>query len=247
MAGKHVDRGGETMPARILHVGGKLGFHAPYLDQGTLQDRRYDRKELVAAHSAALNAINGAINLFNYRVLESESDLEWKPWVRPSLFAEMLSRGPDELYLIDTIGKAGRWNIGLRGVAGPEVPDAVAFKTACENYLNWKEDKEDDPARDIDLIDEDTKFFGDEWIEAMRMRHLTVFSIPLGRSIQVCAIRKMSVPEDVLDISIASYYRSDPRTEYVPAWYANKAAMPLVFSHGSADSGVKHQPAQLAQ
>src|SRR5262245_30641935 len=41
LAGRFNDRGGETYPARFLHVGGRLGFHAPYIDPSDLEDKKY--------------------------------------------------------------------------------------------------------------------------------------------------------------------------------------------------------------
>jgi hypothetical protein len=142
MAGKYVERGGETLPARSLHVGAKLGFHSPYIDPTLLDNRPYTKDELLAAHEAAAVAIRGAIKLFNYGIQEGAVSGVAKPWVRPSLFIEMLSRGPQELYLVDTVFKAGRWGIDLVGFQHTESFDIAAMRRACVNFHAWEADLE---------------------------------------------------------------------------------------------------------
>ena len=142
MAGKFVDRGGETTPSRILHVGGQLGFHAPYVDPTLLEDRPYSKEELGAAHAAATVAISAAIKLFNYRINEGPVTGPAKPWVKPSLFVEMLNRSAQEIFLIDTVFKAGRWGVDLAGFTLSVRLDSDAMRTACENFRAWEADQD---------------------------------------------------------------------------------------------------------
>jgi hypothetical protein len=141
LAGKRIDRGGERMPARYVHVGGRVGFHAPYLDPSKMDDKQYAKTEISQSYRMAVDGINRAIELFNYRI-EGGTGIneDGKPWVSGSLFVEMLSRGPNELFLIDTVGKAGRWGIGLLGIRSMRFPGNSLQKT-CENTSAWEKDE----------------------------------------------------------------------------------------------------------
>ena len=37
LAGRVDDRGGESYPSRYLHIGARLGFHAPYIEATKLE------------------------------------------------------------------------------------------------------------------------------------------------------------------------------------------------------------------
>ena len=114
LAGRLNDRGGESYPARFLHVGGRVGFHAPYIEPSGLQDRSYSRTEVAQSFKAAIGGVTAAIRLFDERAFGGPKvHDDNRPWVSSSLFVEMLRKGPNELFAIDTVGKAGRWGIGL--------------------------------------------------------------------------------------------------------------------------------------
>lgn len=184
MAGKFVDRGGETTPNRILHVGGRLGFHAPYVDPTLLDDKSYSRDELAAAHAAATVAISSAIKLFNYSINEGAATGVAKPWVKPSLFAEMLSQSAQELYLIDTVFKAGRWGVDLQGFAGRVRLDARGMQTACENFRAWEADWES-PSSGKQWEQTDFERTGEEQTSA---GGATVFTARYNQGVQKCLV-----------------------------------------------------------
>ena len=109
-------------PNRRLHVGGKLGFHAPYLNLGGLDDRRYSRREIALAYNVALSEVGQLVDML--RATNT----------RPTLVAEMLKRGPDDLFLIDTVEAAARWKIQLEGFAPPTKFDERAYAAVCLNH-----------------------------------------------------------------------------------------------------------------
>jgi len=143
LAGQLNDRGGESYPARFLHVGGRLGFHAPYIDPSTLEDRAYSRTEVADSFKVAISGVTAAIKLFDVRTFGGPKlHDDNRPWVSSSLFIEMLRKGANELFSIDTIGKAGRWGIQLIGVKEVGILNTNAFRQACDNVSAWENDTE---------------------------------------------------------------------------------------------------------
>jgi hypothetical protein len=143
LAGRLFGRGGETFPARFLHVGGRLGFHAPYIDPSTLEDRPFSRTEVAASFKAAIGGVTAAIQLFDERAVGGPNvNDDNRPWVSSSLFIDMLRKGADELFAIDTVGKAGRWGIGLVGAKEINTLSTDAFRQACDNIRAWEYDGE---------------------------------------------------------------------------------------------------------
>ncbi len=159
MAGKTTDRGGGRKPARVLHIRGRLGFHAPYLTAKQLAPRSYNRTELVASYQAAVKSINEAIRIFDYGIRTSSFEYQKQPWVRGSLFIEMLSRSSTALFLIDTVGKAVRWDIDLAGTKtnnGNKLT-RVEVGNVCKNYFLRKNDldsfsKKGDEEFDLQIV-----------------------------------------------------------------------------------------------
>lgn len=88
-------------PFRHLHVRGKLGFHAPYL---TLPNSSYSKADAEQLFKAALLAIADLLKL------DGRGDNLPK-----GLLAEMLRKGPAELFNVDTIGQIREFKIGLFG------------------------------------------------------------------------------------------------------------------------------------
>lgn len=118
---------------RTLHIKGKLGFHAPYLK---LKQGNYDNKSVEQAHMLAVQAIGKLIRMSNsakqHRVTV----------VKSALLAEMLAHGPSELFLIDTVDKAARFEITLSGFKKPARLTRAMFNQICDNALAWKVDQD---------------------------------------------------------------------------------------------------------
>lgn len=114
----------ETYLKRELHVGGTLGFHAPYV------------KLEGVGYNAAVKQIAQILTLLNNK----GSLLSGKPFLKQSLMTELLLRGPNEIFNIDTVDKAGRWDIELTGNLGPRRLTLKNFKIACDNIISWKRD-----------------------------------------------------------------------------------------------------------
>jgi hypothetical protein len=126
---------------RKLHVTGKLGFHRPYLALDS--DDLVSARTLPIIHDQAIESISRIMILANNRVPWSNSTM-----MRPDLVQEMLKHIGNDFFSIDTIDKAGRFEIEMFG--NPKlVPltDEAAYY-ACENAFHWQ----------VGLIGGDTDF-----------------------------------------------------------------------------------------
>jgi len=193
LAGRLNDRGGETYPARFLNVGGQLGFHAPYINPSTLEDRSYSRTELAQIYKVAISSVTAAIQLFDERTLGGpKGNDDNRPWVSSSLFIEMLKKNPDELLNIDTVGKVGRWGIGLVGVRETNTLPNSALRQACDNTSAWQNDQEGsaEPIYEpLSPSDPDLRYFN-------RMQGTSVFRIKGMRHTYFCLIKPLFAHPD---------------------------------------------------
>lgn len=103
---------------RVLHVAGKLGFHAPAI---AVPDQNYSKNSVEKAFDTALASIAA--------VGERMSFLR----MRHSLLQLMLDTPPSQMSYVETIGQAAEWNIQLEGV--PPLRDLSAHNLvqACFN------------------------------------------------------------------------------------------------------------------
>jgi ATP-dependent protease ClpP protease subunit len=138
---------GLTSPARFLHPRGRLIFHTSFISipdralrkmvaQGQAHDLKNDFTELL--YNEGLQDFRNIISIFDAVSPPGGSLLP--PWVRPSLFLEAFSQGPEELFCIDTVDQVGRWGIQLYGVAAPKEITKPMIRNACENTFHWRQD-----------------------------------------------------------------------------------------------------------
>jgi hypothetical protein len=98
---------GQFISYRSMHKSAQLGFHAPYLN--TVGNPLADAATVFAS---AIRAIRDLANLGKkYGAQERVMPI--------SLFAELLSTEPNEIFLVDTVFKAIQSNIRILGVANP--------------------------------------------------------------------------------------------------------------------------------
>jgi hypothetical protein len=196
LAGRLNERGSESYPARFLYIGGRLGFHAPYIETQKLEDRRYSRTELGESFQAAIRDVTTAIQLFDERSFGGPNvHDDNRPWVSSSLFIEMLKKGPNELFVIDTIGKAGRWGIGLAGLKEVGLLNTNALRQSCDNVSAWESNGEGygrPRYEPVSSSDADFKYFN-------RLQGVSVFRIRGGRHTYFCLVKPLSGPQDRLE------------------------------------------------
>lgn len=98
------------LEARVAEAGSSLGFHAPGLNlpsSGTYSDAQVER-----AFRIALKAAEG------YFDIKAISDIGYEP-MNDFLYQRILATPPEEMFVIDTIGRAVLSDIPLAGVAVP--------------------------------------------------------------------------------------------------------------------------------
>lgn len=124
--------GVKTVPFRVLHVGGKLGFHSPYLS-GVSDLEAVPGAFVVEAFEA------GAKSFSRLNEVLSGGDI-FAPTSRlhRDLVIETIGQNtPDDFYFIDTVEKAGRYDIRLAGVPDLNLSD-TSYMRLCSNVVVWK-------------------------------------------------------------------------------------------------------------
>jgi hypothetical protein len=116
---------------RKLHVAGSLGFYRPYLAIDS--DELVRARVLNSAHDAAIESIMKIMILANNHVPWSNSTM-----MRPDLIQQMLNHIGDDLFYIDTVEKAGRFEIELIGTAEQKGLTEEQAYYACENSFHWQ-------------------------------------------------------------------------------------------------------------
>lgn len=134
---------------RKLHVTGKLGFHRPYLVLDS--DDLVSARALPIVHDQAIESISRIMILANNRVPWSNSTV-----MRPDLVQNMLRHIGNDFFMIDTVDKAGRFEIEVFGTKPEDTLTEEAAYYACENAFHWQ----------VGLIGNDTDF--QKYAESMR-------------------------------------------------------------------------------
>jgi hypothetical protein len=107
---------------RRIHFRGKLGFHAPYLAN---VDGRFSGPDIENTYRLAVASIRSLIE---------------RKFVPNSLLVDMLSKGPNESLMLETVDQAGRWDIQVTGFKSASITRKM-FCTACENHSAWRKDQ----------------------------------------------------------------------------------------------------------
>jgi hypothetical protein len=208
LAGLINDRGGEEYPSRYLHVGGRLGFHAPYLvEPAEPDDQKYSRRDMANVFKLAIRSVTDAIELFDRRTTGGPGlNDDNRPWVNASLFIEMLRKGPDEMFAIDTVGKSGRWGIKLVGVKEVGVLNTKALQRACDNVYSREGDSEA-------MSEEEQLYFkplppsDPVFNHLKRVKGVSLFQSPQMRISNYCAVQAASSPTPKVENLIIKLYR----------------------------------------
>jgi len=105
-------------PNRLLHVDGRLGFHAPSL---VVPDGDYTEETVSQAFNLAVDAVQAiAARMDRYRI-------------SPTLFERLVSTPPSDMFYVDTVGEAASWHIGLAGAPLIEDPSEGNIDWVCRN------------------------------------------------------------------------------------------------------------------
>lgn len=108
------------VPNRVLHVGGKLGFHSIDLH---LNRQSYSKEEVSQIFALSILGM-------------SEIADRMKPHrIRLSLLRTMLRTPPDQMHYVTTVGEAAQWNIEIAGLPVLRSFSRDNIKLACEKMF----------------------------------------------------------------------------------------------------------------
>ncbi|WP_418592137.1 hypothetical protein [Ponticoccus sp. (in: a-proteobacteria)] len=121
----------ESLPVtnRRMHPRARLGFHQPELTLD--RDREYSAAEVEAAFDLAIQATLRLLAL----AARPRPEVP-RPFVDGDLMEAMLQYKGAEFYEIDTVNKAGRWDIALYGFPERGPTEEGKFY-ACQNMTTW--------------------------------------------------------------------------------------------------------------
>lgn len=136
MAGRHAETDEYSIPRRFMHPTAQLGFHAPFALADTSNIPPDVAKLLLFdAERGGSLAASKLVKLASRNILSS------------SLVEALLQYDKDNFLYIDTVDKAGRWQIGLLGEAPLRSPgdilrpaDVAAMEMHCNNLIYWLQD-----------------------------------------------------------------------------------------------------------
>src|SRR5258708_3255225 len=112
---------GFKLTSRRLHILGTLGFHAPYLkpSQGV-----YSHEQLSAMYQDGLQAMG--------KLMALDPSRPHDEFFSKNLMVEMLKYGPDQAFLIDTVGKAIAFQVDIVGLKEPHQFNEVTPEMKCQ-------------------------------------------------------------------------------------------------------------------
>lgn len=110
---------------RYLHPTAVLGFHAPYVTG--LPDQRYNKDDLELMYQMGIKAIRDLAHL-------GQRHGTPRDFLPKALLAEMLNKGPDQAFIVDTIYKLVHLDIRLFDYRKPR-PTIEGFGNACTDVV----------------------------------------------------------------------------------------------------------------
>jgi hypothetical protein len=110
---------------RYIQPGAELGFHAPYLTR--LPNQLYTKDEMEEVYRFAIKSIRDLTRLGQQHHVPDT-------FLPTPILAELLDKGPSELFLVDTVYKAAQLRIDLNGTRTPKVTPEALY-SACLNLL----------------------------------------------------------------------------------------------------------------
>ena len=110
---------------RYVQPGGELGFHAPYITR--LPNQLYTKDEMEEIYRFAIKSIRDLTHLGREHHVPNT-------FLPTPILAELLDKGPSELFLIDTVYKATQLKIDVNA-ARTQKPSLEALYSACLNLL----------------------------------------------------------------------------------------------------------------
>ncbi|WP_058247222.1 hypothetical protein [Tropicibacter naphthalenivorans] len=116
---------------RKMHINATLGFHRPAATLNTT--RSYSAAEMESAFRIAIDSALEFMRIANrWKASEGASAM------KPDLIENLLQHeGSEDFFYIDTVDKAGRYDIEVFGYSPPSRLSAVQAMNVCDNASNW--------------------------------------------------------------------------------------------------------------
>lgn len=123
---------------RKLHVNGVLGFHRPYLAINS--DEMVNVRAFAVVHDIAIESVMKIMILANNLSPWSNTSM-----MRADLIQAMLTHVGNDFFFVDTIEKAGRFEVELMGLPEESGLTAEQAYYACENAFHWQVGLQEEP------------------------------------------------------------------------------------------------------
>ena len=133
MAGSYHAHEVGSLHWRIMHPNSRLGFHSPAL---LVENALYNKASVKKAYELAMRSMSEII----FKLVSIEG-FEGGDSMKASLLGEMVRTPSSEMFLIDTVDKAGRWDITVGPTRDIDVISDLQFYRACHNIQFWKKDE----------------------------------------------------------------------------------------------------------
>lgn len=115
---------------RKMHVNATLGFHRPAFSLP--EGGGYSSADVEKAFNIAIQATLEFVRLANRR-----QNMEDSPMILSDLMEEMFAHEGQDFFFIDTVDKAGRWQIGVFGYDKPMQISGREALMACNSLSDW--------------------------------------------------------------------------------------------------------------
>lgn len=123
--------GGARMPYRVLHPGGQLGFHAPYVDFGKM-----GATIRPAVAEAAFRTALSTMRMITEGLEGGDSYVPTERFHKRLLLGMLDNYGPERFHMIETVEQAGLYDIRLAGPPKVAV-EGEGWLRLCSNMLGW--------------------------------------------------------------------------------------------------------------
>ncbi len=133
MAGSYYAHEVGSLHWRIMHPKSRLGFHSPAL---LVANGSYDKASVEKAYELAMQSVSEII----FKLVSFEG-FEGGDSMKASLLGEMMRTPSSKMFMIDTVDKAGRWDIMVGPTRNINNLSDKQFYRACHNIQYWDKDE----------------------------------------------------------------------------------------------------------
>ncbi|MEP2947299.1 MAG: hypothetical protein ABJN11_14580 [Lentilitoribacter sp.] len=118
---------------RIMHPTAKLGFHVPSL---VVEEGNYQKDSVEKAYQIAMRSISDMI----FKLVQKDG-FKGGNTMKMALIGNMISTPSDQMFMIDTVDKVGRWDIRIEPALVTSNLTDTQFYQACLNIVRWGNDE----------------------------------------------------------------------------------------------------------